>query len=163
MRDWRSHLAFNALPMLAKTTPCGLPKGRTATRNCKLGTATRNCNSENEEKPAGCILNQIRESEMEIPAHIWSGVANGLRYFGGMEREEVAAALGLTLATVKRDLRLGEAWLRRFLAGENSLLSPALSILARPKSRSFTPGCPVPRRTGIFDRCYSPVRTRSLL
>jgi len=40
-----------------------------------------------------------------------------LRYFGGMNREEVAAALGLTLPTVKRDLRLGEAWLRRFLAG----------------------------------------------
>lgn len=41
-----------------------------------------------------------------------------LRYFGGMDRDEVAAALGLTVATVKRDLRLGEAWLRRFLAGE---------------------------------------------
>ncbi len=39
-----------------------------------------------------------------------------LRYFGGMDREEVAAALGLTVATVKRDLSLGEAWLRRFLA-----------------------------------------------
>jgi RNA polymerase sigma-70 factor, ECF subfamily len=39
-----------------------------------------------------------------------------LRYFGGMNREEVAAALGLTVATVKRDLHLGEAWLRRFLA-----------------------------------------------
>ena len=37
-----------------------------------------------------------------------------LRYFGGMEREEIATALGLTLSTVKRDLRLGEAWLRRF-------------------------------------------------
>jgi RNA polymerase sigma factor (TIGR02999 family) len=42
-----------------------------------------------------------------------------MRYFGGMDREEVAAALGLTLATVKRDLRLGEAWLRRFLANGN--------------------------------------------
>jgi RNA polymerase sigma factor (TIGR02999 family) len=40
-----------------------------------------------------------------------------MRYFGGMDREEVAAALGLTVPTVKRDLRLGEAWLRRFLAG----------------------------------------------
>jgi RNA polymerase sigma factor (TIGR02999 family) len=42
-----------------------------------------------------------------------------LRFFGGMDREEVAAALGLTLPTVKRDLRLGEAWLRRFLAGDS--------------------------------------------
>lgn len=41
-----------------------------------------------------------------------------LRYFGGMDREEVASALGLTVPTVKRDLRLGEAWLRRFLAGQ---------------------------------------------
>ena len=41
-----------------------------------------------------------------------------LRYFGGMDREEVAFAMGLTVPTVKRDLRLGEAWLRRFLAGE---------------------------------------------
>ena len=38
-----------------------------------------------------------------------------LRYFGGMSREEVAAATGLTVATVKRDLRLAEAWLRRDL------------------------------------------------
>ena len=39
-----------------------------------------------------------------------------LKYFGGLEREEIATALGLTLATVKRDLTLGEAWLRRELA-----------------------------------------------
>ncbi|HEX2662292.1 MAG TPA: ECF-type sigma factor [Candidatus Acidoferrum sp.] len=38
-----------------------------------------------------------------------------LRYFGGMDREEISRALGVSLATVKRDLRLGEAWLRRFL------------------------------------------------
>ena len=42
-----------------------------------------------------------------------------MRYFGGMDREEVAAALGLTVPTVKRDQRLGEAWLRRFLAGNS--------------------------------------------
>ena len=42
-----------------------------------------------------------------------------LRYFGGMDREEIATALSLTVPTVKRELRLGEAWLRRFLLGEN--------------------------------------------
>ena len=41
-----------------------------------------------------------------------------LRYFGGMSREEVAAATGLTVATVKRDLRLAEAWLRRDLQSQ---------------------------------------------
>jgi len=40
-----------------------------------------------------------------------------LRYFGGMKREEIATALRLTVSTVKRDLRMGEAWLRRALAG----------------------------------------------
>ena len=41
-----------------------------------------------------------------------------LRYFAGMSREEIATACGLTLATVKRDLRLAEAWLRRDLLGQ---------------------------------------------
>jgi RNA polymerase sigma-70 factor, ECF subfamily len=35
-----------------------------------------------------------------------------LKYFGGLTREEISVAMGLTLATVKRDLLLGEAWLR---------------------------------------------------
>ena len=38
-----------------------------------------------------------------------------LRYFGGMELQEISIALGVSLATVKRDLRLGEAWLRQCL------------------------------------------------
>lgn len=41
-----------------------------------------------------------------------------LRYFGGLSREEVAEALGLTLATVKRDLSLGEAFIRREMRGQ---------------------------------------------
>jgi RNA polymerase sigma factor (TIGR02999 family) len=40
-----------------------------------------------------------------------------MRYFGGMSREEIGCALDLTLPTVKRDLRLAEAWLRRHFAG----------------------------------------------
>jgi RNA polymerase sigma-70 factor, ECF subfamily len=42
-----------------------------------------------------------------------------LRYFGGMSREEIATACGLTIATVKRDLRMAEAWLRRELGSES--------------------------------------------
>ena len=45
-----------------------------------------------------------------------------LRYFGGLKREEIAEALGLSLATVKRDLMLGEAWMRRQL--ESHPVSP---------------------------------------
>jgi RNA polymerase sigma factor (TIGR02999 family) len=36
-----------------------------------------------------------------------------LRYFGGLERAEIADLLGTSLATVKRDIALGEGWLRR--------------------------------------------------
>jgi RNA polymerase sigma factor (TIGR02999 family) len=56
-----------------------------------------------------------------------------LRYFVGMDREEVAAALGLTVPTVKRDLRLGEAWLRRFLAGESGPSSGKAESLEPPR------------------------------
>ena len=35
-----------------------------------------------------------------------------LRYFGGLKLEEIAEAMSLSLATVKRDLTLGVAWLR---------------------------------------------------
>jgi RNA polymerase sigma factor (TIGR02999 family) len=38
-----------------------------------------------------------------------------LRYFGGLERAEIADILGTSLATVKRDIALGEGWLRREL------------------------------------------------
>ena len=40
-----------------------------------------------------------------------------MRYFGGMSRQEIAQVAGLTVATVKRDLRLGETWLQRHLQG----------------------------------------------
>ncbi len=38
-----------------------------------------------------------------------------LRYFGGMNRDEIAKVLSLTLPTVKRDLSIAEAFLRREL------------------------------------------------
>ena len=42
-----------------------------------------------------------------------------LRFFGGMENEEVAQALGVSLATVKRDWALARAWLHRELASRS--------------------------------------------
>ena len=35
------------------------------------------------------------------------------RYFGGLKLEECAEVLGVSLATVTNDLRLGRAWLAR--------------------------------------------------
>lgn len=40
-----------------------------------------------------------------------------LRYFGGLELEEVGEALGVSLATIKRDWAVARAWLRRELGG----------------------------------------------
>jgi RNA polymerase sigma factor (TIGR02999 family) len=41
-----------------------------------------------------------------------------LRFFGGLERREIAHVLGVTERVVKRDLIVAQAWLRRELAGE---------------------------------------------
>lgn len=43
-----------------------------------------------------------------------------LRYFGGLSVEETAQAMALSIATVRRDARLGEAWLRRELQANQS-------------------------------------------
>lgn len=40
------------------------------------------------------------------------------RYFGGLTLEESAAAMGVSLATAKRELRLARAWLALELEGE---------------------------------------------
>jgi RNA polymerase sigma factor (TIGR02999 family) len=42
------------------------------------------------------------------------------RYFGGLSLEETAAAMRLSLATVKRELRLARAWLAAELSSRNS-------------------------------------------
>ncbi len=36
-----------------------------------------------------------------------------LRYFGGLPMEEIAQALDVSAVTVRRDLRMAEAWLNR--------------------------------------------------
>lgn len=39
--------------------------------------------------------------------------ALALRYFGGLVTDEIAGALGVSVATAERDLRFGRAWLAR--------------------------------------------------
>jgi RNA polymerase sigma factor (TIGR02999 family) len=43
-----------------------------------------------------------------------------LRFFGGLEVEEVAEALKISTVTVKRDWRFAKAWLLRNMSGETS-------------------------------------------
>lgn len=40
-----------------------------------------------------------------------------MKYFGGLDREQIAEALGMSVGTAKRDVALGEAFLRRQLCG----------------------------------------------
>ena len=47
-----------------------------------------------------------------------------LRYFGGLDIEETAAALGVSVATAKRDWRLARAWLIAELTGKQDSSRP---------------------------------------
>ena len=51
-----------------------------------------------------------------------------LRFFGGLENEEIAEVLGISPATVKRDWVLARAWLHRELLGTDA-------VAGRPGSR----------------------------
>ena len=44
-----------------------------------------------------------------------------LRYFAGLSMEEVAEALEISVATVSREQRLAEAWLKRYMAGGTNM------------------------------------------
>jgi RNA polymerase sigma factor (TIGR02999 family) len=48
-----------------------------------------------------------------------------MRYFGGLTAEESSLALSLPVHIVRRELRLGQAWLRREMVGEDSAGAPS--------------------------------------
>ena len=50
-----------------------------------------------------------------------------LRFFGGLENAEIAALLGISLATVEREWRAARAWLARTLASEPGGAAPGPS------------------------------------
>jgi RNA polymerase sigma-70 factor, ECF subfamily len=61
-------------------------------------------------------LLRINEAiEQLIARDVRSAQIIELTYFGGLERSEIAQALGLSVPTVDRDLRFGRAWLKRAL------------------------------------------------
>jgi RNA polymerase sigma factor (TIGR02999 family) len=61
------------------------------------------------------LLDQALEGLVKIDER--KGRAVELRYFGGLSIDEIGSALGVSAATVRRDLRMGEAWLRREIEG----------------------------------------------
>jgi RNA polymerase sigma factor (TIGR02999 family) len=49
-----------------------------------------------------------------------------LRYFGGLDQEEIGLALGISPATIRREQRKAEIWLRSFMSGVRSGPSAAV-------------------------------------
>jgi RNA polymerase sigma factor (TIGR02999 family) len=64
-----------------------------------------------ERTPAFLLLDEAlsRLSEMDVR----KSKAIELKFFGGLSTEEIGQALGISVATVGRELRLGQAWIRR--------------------------------------------------
>jgi RNA polymerase sigma-70 factor (ECF subfamily) len=57
-------------------------------------------------------VSEVHEAVVRLTAQDQrQGQAITLRYFGGLTVPEVAAALGVSVATAERDCRLGRAWL----------------------------------------------------
>jgi RNA polymerase sigma-70 factor (ECF subfamily) len=50
-----------------------------------------------------------------------------MRFFGGMTAEETSIALSMPVHVVRRELRLAQAWLRKEMANEDPVATPAQS------------------------------------
>ena len=59
-----------------------------------------------------------------------------LRFFGGLEDEEIADALGVSLTTVKRAWTLTRAWLHRELGGGAAARTRGLIQVQSDRRRS---------------------------
>ncbi|MEO8386415.1 MAG: ECF-type sigma factor [Betaproteobacteria bacterium] len=49
-----------------------------------------------------------------------AGQVMHLTYFGGLEQEQIASLLDISIPTVKRDVRFARAWLTKALAGDET-------------------------------------------
>jgi len=56
------------------------------------------------------VLALVAACPVERPGGVF-GMGTEQRFFGGLSLEETAEAVGVSLATVKRELRFARAWL----------------------------------------------------
>ena len=69
-----------------------------------------------KERPVDLLALDISLSALEkIDARKCKAVE--LRYFGGLSLDEIAQALDVSVITVRRDLKMAEAWLQREMQG----------------------------------------------
>ena len=79
----------------------GFPEDHPEPSRCSGGGARRRSGRLDEALDRLADLDQRRAHVLE------------LRFFGGMTEEETAESLGISVATVRRNMRLAEAWLYR--------------------------------------------------
>jgi len=75
---------------------------------------SRRVDAASEEEPDSLVLNDALQRLASFDARKAQAVE--MKYFGGLTTEEIGVVLGISVATVGRELRLGQAWLRRELA-----------------------------------------------
>jgi RNA polymerase sigma factor (TIGR02999 family) len=64
-----------------------------------------------DRAPDVVVLDEALSKLSEIDAR--KSQAIELKFFGGLSTEEIGQVLGISVATVGRELRLGQAWIRR--------------------------------------------------
>lgn len=74
-------------------------------------TLKTNMDFAKEREPDCLLLDEALRKLTEIDRRKAQTIE--LRFFGGLTSEEIALVLGISVATVGRELRLGQAWLRR--------------------------------------------------
>jgi DNA-directed RNA polymerase specialized sigma24 family protein len=62
------------------------------------------------------LLRDWRGGDKEALEKLTPLVYIELRYFGGLDIEEIGEVMGISVATVRRHMRMAEAWLHRELS-----------------------------------------------
>jgi RNA polymerase sigma factor (TIGR02999 family) len=73
-----------------------------------------------ERAPDLLVLDDALSQLAQIDAR--KSQAIELKFFGGLSTEEIGSVLGISVATVGRELRLGQAWIRRAMSRPTSVL-----------------------------------------
>jgi len=82
----------------------------------ELDDAVTDAAAASEERGVDLLALEEALAELEASDEALARLVE-LRFFGGLEAEEIAALLGTSERTVRRDLQFARAWLRRRLEG----------------------------------------------
>jgi RNA polymerase sigma factor (TIGR02999 family) len=115
----RGHFMAIASTMMRRILVDHALARRAAKRDASFDTASTSA-LEQQPTPLDRDVVAVHDALLALEAHDpRAAKVVELRFFGGFELEEVAEALGVSLATVKRDWTLARAWLRREMGGSS--------------------------------------------